>query len=83
MFLDEEGLGGSPKAYICDIAYQMVLCMRNVEEVKYFANESHIQYLLATGSASHWTKQMLKCIENPTVHIMWNPLRSTVSLLAP
>ena len=81
MFLDEEGLGGSPRAHICNTAYQMALSMRNVEEAKSFANEGYIQYLLATGSTSRWTKQLLDRVEKPTVHMMWNPLRSTVSLL--
>jgi hypothetical protein len=78
MFLDDEGLGGSPRAHICNTAYQMALSMRNVEEAKSFANEGYIQYLLATGSTSRWTKQMLDHVENPTVHMIWNPLRSTV-----
>ena len=80
IFLDEEGLVGSPKASMCNYAYQMALCMRNVEEAKSFANEAYTQYLLAIGSISRWTIQMLECVNEPTVHKMWNPLRSTVEL---
>jgi SET domain len=78
MFLDEEGLGGSPRAYICNTAYELALSTRNVEEAKSFANEGYTQYSLATGSTSQWTNQMRVRTDNPTVHIMWNPLRSTV-----
>lgn len=80
MFLDEEGLGGSPRAHFCNTAYKLALSTRNVKEAKSFANESYTQYSLATGSTSQWTNQMHARMENPTVHIMWNPLRSTVWL---
>jgi hypothetical protein len=76
--MDEEGLLGSPKALMCGYAYQMALSMRNVEDAKSFAEAKYRQYLLATGSNSRWTKEMLDQVRNPSCHRLWNPVRSRV-----
>jgi hypothetical protein len=79
VFLNEEGLRGSPQVCILSYAYEISLSMRNIEEARGYARQCYNEVLLATGSISSWTKKWLQTVEKPTEHIMWNPLRNTVN----
>jgi hypothetical protein len=59
LFLDLEGLHGSPKASVCLIGHELALMMRNQEEAKVWVQKRHSEFLLATGPDSSWTKDAL------------------------
>jgi hypothetical protein len=80
-YANEEGLRGSPLAYICGFAYRTALRLRNVEDAEKWVARYHAEYLLSTGPSSCWTKSTFELVKKPTTHEDWNPLHNEVASL--